>query len=111
MGLLKKRQLGGARIPETGEPGGLLSMGSHRDGQGLKRLSSSSSSSGKELACQCRRPLRGRSPGGSLGNPLQYSCLENPLDRKAWWATDIGSKRVRYDSSNLARMQHVLPKF
>ena len=26
-------------------------------------------------------------PGGSHGNPLQYSCLENPLDRGAWWAT------------------------
>ena len=29
----------------------------------------------------------GRSPGGGHGNPLQYSCLENPLDRGAWWAT------------------------
>ena len=26
------------------------------------------------------------SPGGGLGNPLQYSCLENPKDRGAWWA-------------------------
>ena len=29
----------------------------------------------------------GRSPRGGLGNPLQYGCLENPLDRRAWWAT------------------------
>ena len=28
-----------------------------------------------------------RSPGGGHGNPLQYSCLENPTDRGAWWAT------------------------
>ena len=28
----------------------------------------------------------GRSPGGGNGNPLQYSCLENPMDRGAWWA-------------------------
>ena len=28
-----------------------------------------------------------RSPGESQGNPLQYSCLENPMDRRAWWAT------------------------
>ena len=28
----------------------------------------------------------GRSPGGEHGNPLQYSCLENPMDREAWWA-------------------------
>ena len=29
----------------------------------------------------------GKSPGGGHGNPLQYSCLENPMDREAWWAT------------------------
>ena len=29
----------------------------------------------------------GRSPGGRDGNPLQYSCLKNPMDRGAWWAT------------------------
>ena len=29
----------------------------------------------------------GRSSGGGKGNPLQYSCLENPMDRGAWWAT------------------------
>ena len=32
-------------------------------------------------------PGLGRSPGGGHGNPLQYSCLENPIDRGAWWAT------------------------
>ena len=31
-------------------------------------------------------PGSGRSPGGGPGNPLQYSCLENPIDRRAWWA-------------------------
>ena len=31
-------------------------------------------------------PGSGRSPGGGHGNPLQYSCLENPMDRGAWWA-------------------------
>ena len=31
-------------------------------------------------------PGLGRFPGGSHGNPLQYSCLENPMDRGAWWA-------------------------
>ena len=35
-------------------------------------------------------PGSGRSPGGGNGNPLQYSCLENPLDRGAWWATVHG---------------------
>ena len=32
-------------------------------------------------------------PGGGHGNPLQYSCLENPTDRGAWWATSMGSQR------------------
>ena len=32
-------------------------------------------------------PELGRSPGGGHGTPLQYSCLENPTERGAWWAT------------------------
>ena len=35
-------------------------------------------------------PALGRSPGGVHGNPLQYSCLENPMDRGAWWAAVYG---------------------
>jgi len=35
-------------------------------------------------------PGLGRSPGGGHGNPLQYSCLENPMDREAWQATVHG---------------------
>ena len=31
-------------------------------------------------------PESGRSSGGGYGNPLQYSCLENPMNRGAWWA-------------------------
>ena len=42
-------------------------------------------------------PGLGRYPGGGHGNPLQYSCLENPMDRGAWQATGIGSQRVRYN--------------
>ena len=41
--------------------------------------------------CQCRRqrfdPSVGKTPGGGNGNPAQYSCLGNPMDREAWWAT------------------------
>ena len=36
-------------------------------------------------------PGSGRSPGGAHGNPLQYSCLENPMDRGAWWAAVHGA--------------------
>ena len=39
----------------------------------------------------------GRSPGGGNGNPLQYSCLENPMDRGVWGATVHGQQRVRHD--------------
>ena len=35
-------------------------------------------------------PGSGRSPGGGNGNPLQYLCLENPMDRGTWWATVHG---------------------
>ena len=35
-------------------------------------------------------PGSGRSPGEGNGNPLQYSCLENPMDRGAWWVTVSG---------------------
>ena len=35
-------------------------------------------------------PGSGRSPGGGKGNPLQYSCLENSINRGAWWATVLG---------------------
>ena len=38
-------------------------------------------------------PGSGRSPGEGNGNPLQYSCLENPMDGGAWWATSpLGRK-------------------
>ena len=36
-----------------------------------------------------------RSPGGGHGNPLQYSCLENPMDRGVWWATVYGAAKSR----------------
>jgi len=47
---------------------------------------------GKWSACQCRIPGvlvpgLGRYPGEGNGNPLQYSCLKNSMDRGAWWAT------------------------
>ena len=48
------------------------------------------SSEVKASACNVRdlglNPGLGRSPGEENGNPLQYSCLENPMDRGAWWA-------------------------
>ena len=46
--------------------------------------------------------LVGKIPGGRHGNSLQYSCLENLMDREAWWVLSIGSQRVGYDWSDLA---------
>ena len=90
------------RIPWTEEPGGLQFMGSERDTTeplhfhfhiyvyilyiyGFPRVAS-----GKEPVCQCRRPKShslilgsGRSPGGAHGDPLQYSCLENPYGQRS----------------------------
>ena len=40
-------------------------------------------------------PGPGRSPGEENGNPLQYSCMKNPMDRGAWWATVHGVAKNR----------------
>ena len=68
--------------------------------------------SGKEPACQCRdvrdRGLvlgSGRSPEGTHGNPLQYSCLENPMDRGAWWVRVHGG----HTESDTPEAMHVAP--
>ena len=61
----------------------------------LKSVGFPDGASGKESACQSRLDVRhassipglGRSPGEGNGNPLQYSCLENPTDRGPWQAT------------------------
>ena len=62
-----------------------------------------SSSDSKESACNARDPgsIPGsrRSPGKGNGNPLQYSCLENSVNRGAWRATVHGVARVRHDLS------------
>ena len=51
-------------------------------------------SDSKESACNAGGPGlipgSGKSPGEGNGNPLHYSCLENPMDRGAWWATVHG---------------------
>ena len=67
----------------------LLNSGAGGDSQGFP-----SGASGKEPTCQCRRhkrrgfePWVGKIPGGGHANLLKYSCLENPRDREAWWAT------------------------
>ena len=48
-------------------------------------------------------PEMGRYPGGGNSNPLQYSCLENPMDKGAWQATVHGISRVGHDLAHLEK--------
>ena len=79
-------------------------MGGFPGGPVFKNLSSNAGDSGggsegKEFACSAGNPGLipglGRSPGEGNGNPLQYSCLENPMDRGAWWVIVYGVTKSR----------------
>ena len=70
----------GWRIPGTGKPDGLPSMGSHRVWHDWSDLAAVAANAGDSGLI----PGSGRSPGEWNGNPLQYSCLENPMDKGAW---------------------------
>ena len=52
-------------------------------------------------------PGLGRSPGGGNGNPLQYSCLENSMDRGAWWVRVHGIATESEHDLGTNRKQHV----
>ena len=104
------------RIPGTEEPGGLPSMGLHRVGHDWSNLAAAAAAvfftqifiivcnlllwasrvalvvknppaNAGDIRDSGSIPGSGRPPGGGHGNPLQYSCLENPMDRGIWWAT------------------------
>ena len=49
------------------------------------------------------RGITRNSPAGGHGNPLQYSCLENPMDRRAWWATVHRVTKSQIRLSDFAR--------
>ena len=55
-------------------------------------------------------PGWGRSPGGGHGNPLQYSYLENPMDRGAWWASvqGVAMSRMRLSDCTFTFHFHAL---
>ena len=61
-------------------------------------------SNGKESACNAGDPDLipglGRSPGEGNGDPLQYSCLENSMDKEAWWARVHGVTKSRTQLNN-----------
>ena len=62
-------------------------------------------SEGEESACHARDPGSipgsGRFPAEGNGNPLRYSCLENPMDRGVWWATTPGIAKSQIELSDL----------
>ena len=61
-------------------------------------------SAGEESACSAGDPDLipglGRSPGVGNGNPLQYACLENSMDRGAWWPSAHGIAKSRTELSD-----------
>ena len=69
-------------------------------------------SDGKESACSAEDPgsvpVLGRSPGEGNGNPLQYSCLENSTDRRAWWATVHGIVSSSWDRKELDTTERLI---
>ena len=71
----------------------------HFHSSGIEHLCFPGGPDGKESTCNAGDlgsiPGLGRSPGGGHGNLLQYSCLENPMDRGAWWATVHGVAKNR----------------
>ena len=54
-------------------------------------------------------PVSGRCPAEGNGNPLQYSCLRNPMDKGAWWATVHGVQRVGHDQAPNTHILVYLP--
>ena len=80
------------RIPGTREPGGLPSMGSHRVGHDWSNLAAAAVFS---VHCYARISFWFGSYyfGEGNGTPLQYPCLENPMDGGAWWAAVHGVAR------------------
>ena len=71
--------------------------------------------SGKESSCRAGDtawiPGWERAPGEGNGNSLQYSCLENPMDRGAWWDMVYGVKKSQKWLSDLAHTQIIMVLF
>ena len=107
-------------LPGMEEPGGLPSMGWHRVRHDWSDLAAAAVTRAQGFpdgsvvknppanARDARNagliPGSGRSPGEGDDNALWYSCLENPMDRRAWRAMSMGLQRVEQNWSNLARM-------
>ena len=73
-------------------------------------LSLPGGSDGEDSTCEAGDlgliPGSGRSPGEGKGNPLQYPCLENPMDRGAWWAVVRGVAKSQTRLKRLSEHAH-----
>ena len=69
-------------------------------------MAKESTCNGGDIADAHSVPGLGRSPGGGNGNPLQYSCLEDPTDRGAWWATVHGVAKSWTGLRQLSTQMH-----
>ena len=87
------------RIPGTGEPSGPPSMGSHRVGHDWSDLAAAAA------ACTVSSMYSGQGDG----TPLQYSCLENPMDGGAWWAAVPGIAKSRTRLSDWTELNWTVP--
>ena len=93
------------KIPWTEEPGGLQSMGLQRVRQQLQFPGGSDGKAsvynvGDLGSIPRSDPWVKKFPGEGNGTPLQYSCLENPMDGGAWWATAHGVAKSRIRLNN-----------
>ena len=92
--------LGGAAEGESRHPEGLAPLSPHTTSWALTRLflwSSYLTLCPQILLSRRLYVIFGAVRVDGHGNPLQYSCLENPMDTEAWWATSVGSQRVGRD--------------
>ena len=62
----------------------------------------------EDIKDTCSIPGSGRSPGGGHGNPLQYPCLENPMDRGAQWATVHGIPQSQTQLKRLSMIRKMI---
>ena len=85
------------RIPGTVEPGGLLSVGLHRVGHNWSDTAAAAAAS--------------IIIGERNGNPFQYSCLENPTDRGAWWTTVHEVAKRQTQLSDWTTTRHYYKQF
>ena len=69
-------------------------------GNGASLVSSDCKKSAYNAGDPDSNPVLGKPPGEANSSPLQYSCLENPMDREAWWATVYGVAKSRTQLSD-----------